>query len=348
MLTMHGAEHGHRRRRAAERHRQHEHRHAGLTSAMVASVISRSCCSGATVQSMVEKTGRSQSEPPATASKISHERRRRAPARAPRPARACVRFASEMASISRPAVSGSQVAGRDGRPGVVDLRQRVEEAHDVGAATRPSPPRARRSRRRACRWRCRRCRRSATRRRRRRRAAGRARRGAPARGHVARQRSTSSQRQLGGEARRGRRRRPPPPAGRSPPACCSRCRPPRARAPSARGRTRAPRRSGTWTSAAPPPTSRRAGASAAQAGPGGDDAVDVPLRVLRERRSARAPPAAHGRGRRPRPRADVPSVSSNVPRWNTAGRQTSLAGVRARAPAPQEVAADADLERCRP
>ncbi len=42
-----------------------------LTSAMVASVISRSCWRGATVQSMVLKMGRSHSEPPATASKIS-------------------------------------------------------------------------------------------------------------------------------------------------------------------------------------------------------------------------------------------------------------------------------------
>ena len=42
-----------------------------LTSAMVASVISRSCMSGAMVQLIVLKIGRCRSEPPATASKIS-------------------------------------------------------------------------------------------------------------------------------------------------------------------------------------------------------------------------------------------------------------------------------------
>ena len=42
-----------------------------LTSSIVASVISRSCMSGAMVQLMVLKMGRSQSEPPATAWKIS-------------------------------------------------------------------------------------------------------------------------------------------------------------------------------------------------------------------------------------------------------------------------------------
>ena len=77
------------------------------TMARVASVISRSCWSGATVQSMVEKTGRSQSEPPATASKISMSGAACAGSRTSS-CTCLVRFASEIASISRPAVSGSR------------------------------------------------------------------------------------------------------------------------------------------------------------------------------------------------------------------------------------------------
>ena len=76
-------------------------------SASVASVISRSCCSGATVQSMVEKMGRSHSEAPAMASKISMSGAACAGSRTS----SCTCFeqlASEIASISRPAVSGSR------------------------------------------------------------------------------------------------------------------------------------------------------------------------------------------------------------------------------------------------
>ena len=77
------------------------------TIASVASVISRSCCSGATVQSMVEKTGRSHSEPPATASKISISGAACAGSRTSS-CTCLVRLARESASISRPAVSGSR------------------------------------------------------------------------------------------------------------------------------------------------------------------------------------------------------------------------------------------------
>ena len=59
------------------------------------------------MQSMVEKTGRSQSEPPATASKISISGAACAGSRTS--SWTClVRLASEMASISSPAVKGSR------------------------------------------------------------------------------------------------------------------------------------------------------------------------------------------------------------------------------------------------
>jgi len=74
-------------------------------SASVASVILRSCCNGATVQSIVEKTGRSQREAPATASRISSSGPTWAGSRTS--SWTCFeQAASEIASISRPAVRG--------------------------------------------------------------------------------------------------------------------------------------------------------------------------------------------------------------------------------------------------
>ena len=78
-----------------------------LTSSIVAAVISRSCWSGAIVQLTVLKMGRSQREPPATASKISSNGFTCATSRTSS-CRCLLKQSREIASISRPAVSGSR------------------------------------------------------------------------------------------------------------------------------------------------------------------------------------------------------------------------------------------------